>query len=42
VLANPAHPEHRDQIEWIGDDFDPEEFSVKVADAAVAARFNRK
>jgi Plasmid pRiA4b ORF-3-like protein len=42
VLADPAHPEHRDPIEWIGDEFDPEEFSVEVADAAVATRFNRK
>jgi hypothetical protein len=42
VLADPAHPEHRDQIEWIGEEFDPEEFSVEVADAAVATRFNRK
>jgi hypothetical protein len=27
ILADPDHPEHADQIEWFGEDFDPEEFS---------------
>ena len=42
VLADPSHPEHADQVEWIGGDFDPEDFAVAVADATIAARFNRK
>jgi hypothetical protein len=42
VIADPAHPEHKDQLEWLGEDFDPEDFAVAVADATLAARFNRK
>jgi Plasmid pRiA4b ORF-3-like protein len=42
VITDPAHPEHKDQVEWLGDDFDPEDFAVAVADATLAARFNRK
>jgi hypothetical protein len=42
VLADPSHPEHADHVEWIGEDFDAEDFTVEVADASVAARFNRK
>jgi hypothetical protein len=25
-IKNPTHPEHEDTMEWLGDDFDPEEF----------------
>jgi Plasmid pRiA4b ORF-3-like protein len=42
VLADPAHPERAEQIEWIGEEFDPNEFSVEIADVTLAARFNRK
>jgi hypothetical protein len=42
ILADPAHPECADQIEWIGEEFDPDEFPVGTADAAIAARFQRK
>jgi hypothetical protein len=42
VLADPAHPEHAERIEWIGEAFDPEEFVIEIADAALAARFRRK
>jgi Plasmid pRiA4b ORF-3-like protein len=41
ALANPAHPEHREWIQAIGKDFDPEAFSVELADASIAARFGR-
>lgn len=41
ILADPAHPEHAERLEWLEEDLDPDEFSVEVADAAVAARFNR-
>jgi hypothetical protein len=41
VLANPAHPEHAEQSEWLGEEFDPEEFSSAIADATLAARFDR-
>jgi len=42
VLADPTHPERDEQIEWIGEEFDPDEFAVAVADETLAARFNRK
>lgn len=42
ILANPAHPQYEEQREWLGDDFDPEAFSVAEADAALAAVFRRK
>jgi hypothetical protein len=42
VLADAAHPERAERIEWIGEEFDPDEFSVAIADATLAARFNRK
>lgn len=29
VLANPSHPEYAEMSEWIGDDFDPEEFFLE-------------
>jgi hypothetical protein len=42
VLADPAHPEYDEQIEWLGEEFDPNEFSVEYADVTLRARFNRK
>lgn len=42
VLADPAHPEHRERVEWIAEDFDPDDFAFEIADAALAARFYRK
>ena len=42
ILANPAHPDHQERLEWVGDDFDPEWFSVEEADVTLAGCFNRK
>ncbi|NOY58369.1 MAG: plasmid pRiA4b ORF-3 family protein [Calditrichaeota bacterium] len=28
ILANPKDPEYEEWLEWVGDDFDPEEFDV--------------
>jgi hypothetical protein len=42
ILANPAHPERAERLEWIGGEFDPEEFSVEDADTALAGCFERK
>ena len=39
ALADPAHPDHDEQSEWVEEDFDPEDFSVIGANAGVAARF---
>ena len=41
ILADPTNPEREEQLEWIGGSFDPEDFSVEDADAALAAAFNR-
>jgi len=30
ILGNPKHPEHDDMNEWIGEEFDPEEFDVEA------------
>lgn len=42
VIADPTHPRHNDQIEWLGGDFDPEAFSVAKADAALGSAFGRR
>jgi len=42
IIANPAHPEHAERIDWLGEEFDPEDFSLPIANAGLAARFNRK
>jgi hypothetical protein len=41
VLGDPAHPRRHEWLEMLGDDFDPEAFTVEAADARVAARFGR-
>ena len=41
VLADPAHPEHAEHHEWLGEDFDPNDFHPDSADAMLAARFHR-
>jgi hypothetical protein len=41
AVADFDHPEHEDRLEWLGENFDPEAFSVAKADAALAARFGR-
>ena len=42
ILADPKHPEHEDQVEWIGEEFDSNEFDLKRANSALAARFTKK
>ena len=42
ILADPAHPERAEQIEWLGEEFDPDDFSVDIANATLNARFHRK
>lgn len=38
-LSDPGHPGRAERLEWLGDEFDPEDFSVVVANATLAARF---
>jgi len=42
ILADPGHPQHDEQLEWVGGEFDPEDFSVEDANAMLAAAFGRK
>ena len=28
AIHDPDHPEHEDMLEWVGGDFDPEEFDL--------------
>jgi hypothetical protein len=42
VLADPDHPDYDEQIEWVSDDFDPEEFVLEKADTRVAAWSGKK
>jgi Plasmid pRiA4b ORF-3-like protein len=42
ILADPAHPEREERLEWLEGDFDPEEFDASIADKRLAARFKRR
>ncbi len=42
ILANAKHPDHREWKDRMGNDFDPEAFSVEDADTMVAGCFDRK
>jgi hypothetical protein len=35
VIRNPKHPEHEEMLEWVGGDFDPEEFDVEVVNGGL-------
>lgn len=41
VLADPGHPERAEQLEWIGEEFDPDAFVIENANAMLAAQFKR-
>ena len=35
VLADPAHPEHAERLEWLGGGFDPAHFDRDAVNAAI-------
>jgi hypothetical protein len=37
ILGDPDHPEYEERLEWIGGEFDPEEFDVEDVNAALAS-----
>ncbi len=39
ILADPSHPGHADQVDWLERGFDPEEFSIERTNTRLAARF---
>ena len=39
ILADPSHPGHADQVDWLECGFDPEEFSIERTNTRLAARF---
>ncbi len=42
TLADPKHSDPSDQLEWIGEAFDPNEFNQERANLVLAARFGKK
>jgi len=38
ALKNPDDPENADQVEWVGEGFDPEKFDVEAVNIALRAR----
>ncbi|HMQ53899.1 MAG TPA: hypothetical protein PKE64_25370 [Anaerolineae bacterium] len=36
TIRDPNHPEHLDMLDWLGDDFDPEAFSLEEINDALA------
>jgi len=39
IQATPDHPEREERMEWLGGEYDPDDFSVEAANASLAARF---
>ena len=39
AVANPEHPSHEEMVEWVGGDFDPEEFDLDDVNAMLASHF---
>ena len=37
ILSDPDHPEYEERLEWVGGEFDPEEFDVEDVNAAFAS-----
>jgi len=42
VIANPEDDEHESMIEWLGDDFDPEQFDLEIINRLLMPRVSRR
>ena len=42
ILADPTHPEHAERLDWIGEEFNPDDFDLEQANTVLAARFRKK
>src|SRR4051794_24697397 len=38
IMRDPKHPEHAEMLEWVGGEFDPEEFDLAVVNQALHTR----
>ena len=36
TISNPKHPDHEDMLEWLGGEFDPEEFDLEQINGDLA------
>lgn len=41
AVADPSHPEHEEQLEWLGDPFDPEHFDEAAVRKDLSKAFRR-
>ncbi len=41
AIKDPSHPEHREMLEWIGGDFDPEFFNIEKTNNTLTAYHSR-
>ena len=39
ILADPKHPEYEERLEWLGEKFDPEKFSIRAVNGQLNRRF---
>jgi pRiA4b ORF-3-like protein len=41
ALQNPRHPQHRELLKWVGEDYDPEKFSIGAINRILHGRKKR-
>ncbi|PYS61939.1 MAG: hypothetical protein DMF76_09870 [Acidobacteria bacterium] len=41
ALQNPRHPQHEELLEWVGEDYDPEKFSIEAINRILHGRKKR-
>lgn len=41
AVSDPAHPEHDDVVQWLGEEFDPEEFAMDAVNKRLALMAKR-
>ena len=42
AISDPAHPDHEQLTEWLGDDYDPNHFSLEETNRRIQPRTRRK
>ena len=41
ALQNPRHPQHEELLEWVGEEYDPEKFSIEAINRILHGRKKR-